>query len=376
MTTRVILRHGRTGAWLGFFQPDAILQSDRLSDVKDILKELDIHTRRKHRYAAGFLSYEAGPAFDPSFQSFPSSRKLPLIWFGLFKHPTLCSEFPLLGSHHQTPQWHSSMSFKNYKEILAQIKTHISRGNCYQVNYSFRLRCHQAIKPVGCFRQLLSHQNAPYTGFLATPAFAILSLSPELFFTLDNKTLISQPMKGTSVRSSQPEVDKQLAHRLQSSPKQQSENLMIVDMVRNDMSKVATTGSVKVLRLFELTKYPTLWQMTSTVHSQTNAPVSKIMEALFPAASITGAPKSRATQIIRQIEESPRAIYTGCLGFIGPNRTAQFNVAIRTMWLDRKRHQAEYGTGGGIVWESDARDEFQECWTKAKILMLEKRIIE
>ncbi len=175
-------------------------------------------------------------------------------------------------------------------------------------------------------------------------------------------------MKGTSPRGLTPEQDREKAAALQASEKNRAENLMIVDMVRNDLGHVAEPGSVQVTDLFALEKYPTVWQMTSTVTAKTQAPVCEIFRALFPPASITGAPKARTMALIAEIETTPRRIYTGAIGFIAPERRAQFNVAIRTLLVDHVRKQAEYGVGGGIVWDSECETEQDECRTKARIL--------
>ncbi len=175
-------------------------------------------------------------------------------------------------------------------------------------------------------------------------------------------------MKGTSRRGLSSDDDLLAADRLRRSPKNRAENVMIVDMVRNDLGKVARPGSVAVSRMYDVEQYPTVWQMTSTVEARTDATVPEILTALFPPASITGAPKVRTMEIIRELEDSPRHIYTGALGWMAPGRIAQFSVAIRTLLADRSNTEAEYGVGGGIVWDSDPREEYEECLTKAAVL--------
>jgi para-aminobenzoate synthetase/4-amino-4-deoxychorismate lyase len=197
----------------------------------------------------------------------------------------------------------------------------------------------------------------------------VCSASPELFFTLEGGVLTSCPMKGTTSRGLTQANDLEHATQLAHSEKNRAENLMIVDMVRNDMGRIADIASVEVKSLFNVEKYPTLWQMTSTVHCKTQASITDIFRALFPPASITGAPKVRTMQIIAELENVPRRIYTGTVGFLSPGRRAQFNVAIRTVLVDRLNNKAEYGVGGGIVWDSENADELQECYTKAKILV-------
>ncbi|HZY40371.1 MAG TPA: chorismate-binding protein, partial [Anaerolineae bacterium] len=195
----------------------------------------------------------------------------------------------------------------------------------------------------------------------------------ELFFQLSGRTLASKPMKGTAARGRTLAEDHAQADWLHHSAKNRAENVMIVDMIRNDLGRIAEIGSVRVPILFEVERYPTVLQMTSTVTAQlaaaqTDAPLTNIMTALFPCASITGAPKVRTMQIIADLETTPRGVYTGCIGYVSPQCEAQFNVAIRTVTINRDMGQAEYGVGGGIVWDSDAADEWRECEIKTRVL--------
>ncbi len=214
----------------------------------------------------------------------------------------------------------------------------------------------------------MAAQDPPYGAFLDTGEWVICSASPELFFRLDGARIECRPMKGTAARGRTQAEDLAQARALQASEKERAENVMIVDMVRHDLGRVAQTGSVKVDRLFEVERYPTIWQMTSTVEAQTEAGLGDIFRALFPPASITGAPKVRTMQIIAELERLPRRLYTGTIGFLAPGRRAQFNVAIRTLLVNRPTGCAEYGVGSGITWDSDPEAEWQECRTKARIL--------
>ena len=197
---------------------------------------------------------------------------------------------------------------------------------------------------------------------------ALCSASPELFFRLEGDQIVSRPMKGTAARGRTLKEDEGQAAWLRQSVKNQAENLMIVDMVRNDLGRIAHPGTVRVPRLFELEKYPTLYQLTSTVAARTDASLEEIFAALFPCASITGAPKIRTMHLIRRLEKQPRGIYTGAIGWVGPGRRACFSVAIRTVQIERAAGTATYGTGAGIVWDSEAETEYRECLTKAQLL--------
>jgi para-aminobenzoate synthetase/4-amino-4-deoxychorismate lyase len=196
----------------------------------------------------------------------------------------------------------------------------------------------------------------------------ICSASPELFFRLDGTRIECRPMKGTAARGRTQAEDLAQARALHASEKERAENVMIVDMVRHDLGRVAQVGTVNVTRLFEVEKYPTIWQMTSTIEAKTEAGLGEIFRALFPAASVTGAPKVRTMEIIAGLEPLPRRLYTGTIGFFAPGRRAQFNVAIRTVLANRRTGCVEYGVGSGITWDSDPEAEWQECRSKARIL--------
>ncbi len=336
-------------------------------DILDVLKSIETDVKQRNLWAVGFVSYEAAPAFDSALKvNAPAS--CPLVWFGLYQSPEKISFPESVSSCSTRPAWQPSISECEYHSSIKAIKEHIRRGNTYQVNYSYRL-CAPFDQPIWPFFVDMIHaQGYGYGAFIHTPRWAICSASPELFFCMRNKELKSRPMKGTASRGLWQLQDQRQAARLKRSEKNRAENTMIVDMVRNDMGKIATTGSVKVTHLWDVEKYPTVWQMTSTVTCQTSAGLADILTALFPAASITGAPKAKTMSIIKELERSPRAIYTGTIGFFSPDSTAQFNVAIRTLLLDKKNKIAEYGVGGGIVWDSSDKKELQESRVKAKIL--------
>jgi para-aminobenzoate synthetase/4-amino-4-deoxychorismate lyase len=265
-------------------------------------------------------------------------------------------------------RWQPSVTREQYDEAIARIRSLIAAGDIYQVNYTLRLRATIDEDPQALFLRMIGANDALHGAYLDCGDFVICSASPELFFRLDGENIASRPMKGTAARGLTHADDLACARQLSASEKDRAENVMIVDMVRNDLSRIAQAGSVKVPKLFELERYPTLWQMTSTVEAKTRAPVSEILRALFPPASITGAPKIRATQVIADSERMARGVYTGCIGYIAPHRQAQFNVAIRTAVIDRQQGAVEYGLGSGIVWDSRSAAEYDECLLKARIV--------
>jgi para-aminobenzoate synthetase/4-amino-4-deoxychorismate lyase len=366
---RVILHDSLNNQWLDFHSPRQVYHVRKKDKVIPVLEEICNRVEDQRYYAAGFITYEAAPAFDEAL-SVKDNSSLPLLWFGLYDRPEILSHDDLKpDSLEETVlKWEPVLDRHDYTAGIKAVKERIRRGDTYQVNYTYRLRAPYDEDPLRFFKQIQAAQNASYGAYIETDDLAVCSASPELFFTLEDRKIQTRPMKGTAPRGRFPEEDRQKARWLFHSEKNRAENRMIVDMIRNDLGRIALTGSVKVPSLFTLEKYPTLWQMTSTIEAETECSLPDIFKALFPCSSITGAPKYRTMQIIRELETSPRGLYTGSIGYMAPGRKAQFNVAIRTAVFDRDKEQGEYGTGGGIVWDSTTREEFDETMTKARIL--------
>ena len=365
----VILRDGQRGVWLRFHAPHRIIQAVTAADVIPGLRDLEEHVTKDGLYAAGFIAYEAAPGLDPAL-TVKESSGFPLLWFGLYGPPEEVAPPPSSPDFALDPiPWTPSESGDEYFRALGKIREHIREGDTYQVNHTFRLAAPYTADPWVTFLRLLGPVAPPFSAFVMTERWAICSASPELFFDLDGRRIRSRPMKGTAPRGLTRSEDDVRAHALHASEKDRAENVMIVDMVRNDLGRIAEPGSVEVSDLFTVERYPTVLQMTSTVTARTHARFTEIIRALFPPASITGAPKPRTMTIIRETESTPRHVYTGSIGFLAPGRRAQFNVAIRTVLIDRERHRAEYGVGGGIVWDSDPHAELEECRTKAQVLL-------
>lgn len=351
--------------WLHFTKPHCIISATSVDDVQNALQEVERLVYTNNWHAAGFVSYEAAPAFDKAFQV-KNSNNFPLVWFGLYPEPTVIN---LSASKAKLPSlhWRANTEREAYNNSIEKIKNYIDTGRTYQVNYTMRLLSEFKDNEWEFFLNLVQSQNK-YAAYIDTGRHVICSASPELFFKLDGKEITSKPMKGTVKRGRTTLEDKVQADWLYHSEKNRAENVMIVDMIRNDIGRIADIGSVHVPQLFEIEKYQTLFTMTSTVQAKTRASVSEIFGALFPCGSITGAPKISTMKIIEELEETPRKIYTGSIGYISPNRKAQFNVAIRTVLIDRENKTAEYGVGGGIVWDSDSADEYDEAILKAQVL--------
>lgn len=364
----ILLREDSANRWLLFERPQAVIQTFRPEEVTDKLREVEEAVATRGLHAAGLLAYEAAPGFDPALAVRPGST-FPLLWFGLYDAPRVV-EAPLIADASSGSEnlWASAFTRDDYASAFEHIKRWIKEGDTYQVNLTYRLHRAFAEQPWPVFVRMAAAQGPAFGAFITTRDWTVCSASPELFFRLDGTRLESRPMKGTAPRGLTLSQDREQAAALHASEKNRAENLMIVDMVRNDMGRIAEPGSVSVPHLFDLEKYPTVWQMTSTVCADTHAPVTEIFRALFPPASITGAPKARTMQLIAEVETTPRRVYTGSIGFIAPGRRAQFNVAIRTLLVDHTNNQAEYGVGGGIVWDSVCTQEQAECRTKTRIL--------
>jgi para-aminobenzoate synthetase/4-amino-4-deoxychorismate lyase len=396
--------------WLEGQCPIGIVEARTHDSVLPALTQVEQATAQGLT-AIGFVAYEAAHGLDSAFPR--ADAPLPLVWFAVFEQVQIHSA-PLLtspvhggGTELPSPRagrvgvgaasspragrvgvgaasspragradWRPTLTRGEYARALCAIHEAIGAGEVYQVNYTFRLRAPYEGDLLPLFWQLYERQPVPYAAYLDTGAHAIASLSPELFFALDGERITTRPMKGTAPRGLTRADDLQHAERLTRCPKNRAENLMIVDMARNDLGRIARIGSVRVPRLFEAERYATLWQMTSTVVACTDAPLPEIFRALFPAASITGAPKIRATHVIHALERAPRGVYTGAIGVVLPDRRAQFNVAIRTLHYDKVAAQLEYSIGSGIVWDSEQVAEYEECLTKAQVLFAPRPAFE
>ena len=362
MIKRCLLYNPISAQWRSFSNPVDVLVATTLDQVEPVLRAVEQRVNAESLIAAGFVSYEAARGFDPSLTTHKPG-KLPLVYFGLFANTDIYH--PGAPLNPSSEAWCLDTEHADFQRDIDSIRSQIAAGDVYQINHTLRLRG-GAGDPWRHFQSI--GLEAPQGAYIETDEFVIASGSPELFFHLDNQRLISRPMKGTAQRGQNEKADKEQQIWLADSKKNRAENLMITDMVRNDLGRVAKPGSVKVSELFTVERYPTVWQMTSSIEAETNASVAEIFKQLFPAASITGAPKRAAMSSITELEKNPREIYTGAIGYIAPKRQAQFSIAIRTTWIDQRSGQATYGSGGGIVWDSVADEEYAEVLAKTRIL--------
>jgi para-aminobenzoate synthetase / 4-amino-4-deoxychorismate lyase len=355
------------GAWL-YTDPFAIVTTRDPGEVRACLDRL-VAAERAH--VAGFIAYEAGHVLEPRLAPFcraPSEADPPLLWFGLFETAERVDATALLpdpaGAWSGRPR--PLVPRAAYDAAIGRVLEHIRAGDIYQANLTFRAELPIAGNPAALYAALRGRARAGHGALLFTGAHWILSLSPELFFTLDKGRIVTRPMKGTAERGADERADQRAIERLRADPKQRAENLMIVDLLRNDLSRVARPGSVEVPALFAVETYPTVHQMTSTVAAGLDDGLGAldVLRTIFPCGSITGAPKIRAMEIIDEIEADPRGVYTGAIGRVAPGGEAAFNVAIRTLIVRDGESVARLGLGSGIVADSRAGEEWRECLAK------------
>ena len=358
--------------------PAGVLEAMRPEDVIPTLVAAEGAAARG-LWVAGFVTYEAAPGLDPSLvvrqrpPDDPFSR-LPLAWFAMFQQR---QETVLPSPRDGSPPsdaWVPTVDRTRYDLAIAEIREHIAAGDTYQVNHTLRLRSIVEGDERGLYRDLCYAQRGAHGAYLNAGRYRIVSASPELFFRLDGDRLTTRPMKGTAPRGRWPAEDDAERERLTASVKDRAENAMIVDLLRNDLGRIARPGTVRWAKVFEPERFETVWQLTSTVTAELEpgTGVPDVFRALFPSGSITGAPKVRTMEIIADLEDSPRGVYCGAVGFLAPANAgpprASFNVAIRTVVVDAESGTAEYGVGGGITWDSSPAGEYDETVAKARVL--------
>ncbi len=352
--------------------PVRIVTAQTAEAVQAALNALDT-ARAQGLHAAGYLAYEAGHALEPKLGT-PATAG-PLLWFGLF------AEFETIAANDVTgllpdpaSAWigrpRPGISRTAYDAAFARVHDWIEAGDIYQANLSFRASVRVLGDPLAAYAAIRTRAAAGYGGIVWTGEDWLLSFSPELFFALRDGELIARPMKGTTPRGATPEADQAARATLAIDPKQRAENLMIVDLMRNDLTRIAAAGSVKVPELFKVETYPTLHTMVSTVSARLadGTGIGDVLAATFPCGSITGAPKIRAMEVIGAVEPDARGPYTGSIGRIDPNGDAAFNVAIRTLYLPSASETASIGLGSGVVADSRAGEEWDECLAKGAFL--------
>ena len=375
----------RSGTALLCPRPSRILTAVRPDEVAGVLQEVHDATEAGS-WAFGYVAYEAAAGLDPQLPGGPSSPgEPPLVWFGLCDEPARVEAVgPPAGAGLPTAQWRPDWTDEEHARAVESVREHIAAGETYQCNLTDRLRATVADDPEELYARLALAQRGAYNAYLDLGRHVVASASPELFFEWAGDVVRTRPMKGTAPRGRTTAEDREHSARLRSSSKEQAENLMIVDLLRNDLGRVAEVGSVAVDELFALERYPTVWQMTSQVSARVRpgAGLLDLFRALFPCGSVTGAPKRRTMQLIDDLEPTPRGVYCGAVGLVAPPTAAfraRFNVAIRTVVVDRTTGEAVYGAGGGITWGSEAAAERAELHAKTAVLahdVTEHRLLE
>jgi len=364
-----------------FKNPKCVIEARHGGQVAGALDELG-KARQDGAWLAGYISYEAGYALEPRLVPLAESPErnadaLPLLRFYVFDEvrqlgPRQTDDFIHANGTakgHRLDALLSAISPEVYREKLERVLAYIQAGDIYQANFTFPQRGRVEGDPVSLYAALRARQRVGFGACLAMEDATILSLSPELFVKREGRGLVARPMKGTAARGGDPAEDERSRRALREDQKERAENLMIVDLLRNDLSRVCVPGSVKVPRLFDVETYETLHTMTSMIEGTLDPhhDVATILKALFPCGSVTGAPKIRAQQIIHELEAGPRGVYTGSIGFIAPDGDFTFNVAIRTMTVHHDG-TCVYPVGGGIVADSNPDREFGEALLKAKVI--------
>ena len=368
MHRKTVIDFRALGERYTFTQPIKEIKTRDLAEVADLLAQVESYQEQGY-YVVGYVSYEASPAFEEKLAVHKSPLLGAYLLYFTVHDRVETSPIPLTYEEVDLPsKWQEETSAENYEKAIARIQHHLRQGDTYQVNYTVQLKQDLSANPFAIYNRMVIEQEAGYNAYVEHDEMAVISMSPELFFEQNDRELTTRPMKGTTQRGVTDQEDLAQASWLEQDPKNRSENMMIVDLLRNDMNRISGVGSEHVERLCQVEQYSTVWQMTSTIKSQLRPDVDlvEIFRSLFPCGSITGAPKIATMEIIKDLEPQPRGVYCGTIGLLLPNGRRIFNVAIRTIQL----HQgiAIYGVGGGITWDSTWESEYREVHQKAAIL--------
>jgi para-aminobenzoate synthetase/4-amino-4-deoxychorismate lyase len=354
-----------------------VISTDCVDEVIDCLVEVE-RASDSGRWATGFVSYEAAPGLDSDLAVVDISPQaaasgLPLLWFGISEEPPRPAGPLRGGGDYRADAWCHAWAPEDYAVAFGRVRAAIAAGNTYQCNLTTVVTSDFTGDAEAFYADLARAQRSSYSAYLDLGTDVIASASPELFFEWTDDRICTRPMKGTARRGSSAEEDALLLQRLLDSEKERAENIIVVDLLRNDVSRIAVPGTVRVPALLTAEGYGTVWQLTSDV-TATLAPefgFTDILRALFPCGSVTGAPKIATMELIRRVEARPRGVYCGCIGVLAPKgsaRRARFSVAIRTAHIDRDSRRCSYGVGSGVTWGSRWREEYAEVAAKCAIL--------
>lgn len=355
-----------------FAKPERVVTARTKAEFRRGLAELE-RAHAAGKWIAGFMAYEAGHLFEEKLSPFAEEgRETPLMSFGIFDAPS--DDHPLAEPQRRMEnepflaEPRAAWDFPTYRERFDRLHQHLRQGDCYQANLTMPIRARWSGDPRAAFWSLIERQPVKYGALVALDGPILVSRSPELFFRVDaDRWIETHPMKGTAKRGASAQEDAEIIEAMRADEKTQAENRMIVDLLRNDISRITEVGTLDVPKLFDIETYPTVHQMVSHVRAKLRPDVgiTDIFAALFPCGSITGAPKMRAMEILHALEDGPRDAYCGAIGFIAPSGIMRFSVAIRTISLFADG-EAVFNVGGGIVFDSGAQSEYDECLLKAR----------
>jgi para-aminobenzoate synthetase component 1 len=376
----ILLRDDRRNETLFFAEPEELILASDATELERGFDRLEA-ARRNGKWIAGFMSYEAGYLFEARLAGYAAqNRPTPLMAFGVFDAPKpdhpLAQPRQRLDNEEFLQQPRAEWPFDTYRERFDRLHWHLRQGDCYQGNLTMPVRARWTGDPLAAFWSLIERQPVHYGALVNLGGPMLLSRSPELFFKVDEDGWIeTHPMKGTAARGASAAEDEAIKALMIGDEKTQAENRMIVDLLRNDISRISEVGTLDVPKLFDIETYPTVHQMVSHVRAKLlpDLTLRDIFSALFPCGSVTGAPKMRAMEILHEIEAGPRDAYCGSIGFVAPDGQMCFNVAIRTISLF-ENGEAVFNVGGGIVFDSNAEDEYAECLLKARFALGDREI--
>ncbi|PWK71700.1 aminodeoxychorismate synthase component I [Aminobacter sp. AP02] len=366
----VLFRDDPAGREVLFEAPREVIVAHDTADFFPALQAAQ-KAHEQGKWLAGYFSYEAGYLLEPKLRPLlPEGRRAPLVCLGVFDQPSDRNRAPSREPVTNGPIFdaRATWSEADYERRFRKLHQHLRQGDCYQANLTFPVHAQWTGQALDAFDALIARQPVKYGALVSLGGPVVLSRSPELFFEIDSEGWIeTHPMKGTAPRGKTPEEDAALREFLRNDGKNQAENRMIVDLLRNDISLISEVGTLDVPELFRIESYPTVHQMVSRVRAKLlpGLSIERVFAALFPCGSITGAPKIRAMEILRELESVPRDVYCGAIGWIAPGGTMRFSVAIRTITL-HEDGEAVYNVGGGVVFDSTSEAEYAECLLKAR----------
>lgn len=359
------------GRSLQFARAERVIEAYRPEEVRPALAAVQ-EAVDGGAWAFGMLVYEAAAGLDPQARVHAAQEGLPLVWFGIASAPEDQAPPLTTGEGYTLDPWVPDWSAAQHAARVDAVRAAIAEGDTYQANLTTRLRSRFTGDAFGLHGELARRQRGAHHAYLDLGRHTVVCASPELFFDEQDGLLRTAPMKGTAPRGATPQQDRAARDALVTSEKDRAENVMIVDLLRNDLARVCEAGSVQVTDLLRAEQYPTLWQLTSSVQGvpRRGATLVEVLEALFPCGSITGAPKLSTMALLAELEDAPRGAYCGAIGYLapGPRPRTRFNVAIRTVVIDTADGSAVYGAGGGVTWASTAAGEYEELLVKAAVL--------